>query len=173
MDIQLTALTISFVSILVAGLSLGWNIYRDVILKPRMRVRFQVSTIVHPALPSQTFLGLTTVNHGPGRITCNMIHVKTAPLWRRVLRSVKQGVIIGDWTNPLRGKLPKTLEVGETLTLLLPYEKRCFLSSDSTHIGIIDTFGRTHWAPRSQVKDARQQYVKKFGGSGEHEKPVA
>jgi hypothetical protein len=173
MDIQLTALTISFLSILLASLSLGWNIYRDVILKPRLRVRFQVSTVVHPALPSQTFLGLTAVNHGPGRITCNMIHVRTAPLWRSLLRAVKHGVVIGDWTNPLSGKLPKMLEVGETLTLLLPYEKRCFLSSDSTQIGILDSFGRSHWAPSHQVKEAREQYRKKFGEQSGTEDPVA
>lgn len=173
MDATLTALTISFISLLLAGLSLGWNVYRDVVLKPRLRVRVQISAIVQPDLPSQTFLSITAVNHGPGRVTCSTIHAKTAPLWRRILRKVKHAAIIGDWTNPLSGKLPKALEVGEALTLLLPYEARCFLKDDFTHIGILDSFGRSHWAPCDQLEAARQRYEKKFGGAGKNGGTVA
>ena len=35
MDNALIALCISIFSVLVASLSLGWNVYRDVILKPK------------------------------------------------------------------------------------------------------------------------------------------
>jgi hypothetical protein len=42
------ALGISFVSLVIASLSLGWNIYRDVVLKPRVRTRFQISKITGP-----------------------------------------------------------------------------------------------------------------------------
>ena len=122
------------ISLLIAGLSLGWNVYRDIVLKPKLKVRFQVSTLFHPALPEKTYLNITGVNHGPGRVTCNMIDVKTV-IWRGLRRIVKHGVIPGDWSNPMSGSLPKTLEVGETTTLLLPYDESCFLSGDTTHIG--------------------------------------
>jgi hypothetical protein len=176
MDANLTAIAISFVSLLFAGLSLGWNIYRDVILKPKMKVRFQISTIVTaggPAIPRPSFLNITAVNHGPGRVTCNMIHVRTAPLWRRLLRKIKHGVIIGDWTNPLSGKLPATLEVGQTLNLFLPYDKECFLASEVTHVAITDSFGRSHWAPRRDLDSARKLYHKEFGQTAPGTGPAA
>ena len=163
MDATLTALGISFFSLLVAGLSLGWNIYRDVVLKPRLRVRFQVSTLVHPAMESRTYLDVSATNHGPGRVTCNMIHVKTASLWRTLTRRIKHGVIVGDWTNPMSAKLPKVLEVGDRATFLIPYDKDCFLSGETTHIGVLDSFGRTHWAGRRNVEEARAVYQKDFG----------
>src|SRR6266850_3285487 len=127
MDRNTTALVVSAASLLISGLSLGWNIYREIALKARLRVSFQVSTMVHPALPTQRYLDLSIVNHGPGRVTCDIIVVKTSSLWRKLRRTVSHGVILGDWTNPLSAKLPKTLEIGERMTLLLPYEKRCFL----------------------------------------------
>ena len=133
MDATLAALGISFISLLVASLSLGWNIYRDVVLKPRMRVRFQVSTLVHPAMESRTYLDVSATNHGPGRVICNMIHFKTASLWRTLTRQVKHGVILGDWTNPLSAKVPKVLEVGERATFLIPYGKEC-LDRKSTRL---------------------------------------
>lgn len=176
MDANLTAIGISFFSLLLAGLSLGWNIYRDVILKPKLKVCFQISTIVtvgRPGSPTPTFLSITGVNHGPGRLTCNMLHVRTAPLWRRLLRMVKHGVIPGDWSNPLSGKLPSSVDVGQTLTLLLPYDRESFLGSAMTHIGILDSFGRTHWAPRKQLDLAREQFRKDFGQHEPSSKPVA
>ena len=38
MTTETTALLVSILSIGVAGTSLGWNIYRDIILKPRVRI---------------------------------------------------------------------------------------------------------------------------------------
>ncbi len=166
MDIHLTALGISFLAVVIAAFSLGWNVYRDVILKPNLRVHFQVSTIVtpgHPEIPQRTFLDITSVNHGPGQIVCSMIHVRLkTSLWRRLRRKPRQGVIPGVWTNPISGKLPSTLDVGQKLVLLLPYERDCFLSTDVTKVGILDTFGRTHWAPSRNLNDARQEYRKDF-----------
>ncbi len=173
MDIHLTALGISFISLLIASLSLGWNIYRDVVLKPRVRAGFQVSNIVGPGVPTRTFLSLSAVNHGPGRVTCNMIHVRTAPLWRRLLRRVRHGVIIGDWTNPLSARLPRALEVGETATLLIPYDRDCFLSTGVTDVGILDSFGRSHWAPRRDLERARAQFRRDFPNVGQPAAPAA
>jgi hypothetical protein len=167
MDAHLTALGISFVAVIIAAFSLGWNIYRDVVLKPRLRVHFQVSTLVtpgQPQIPKRTFLDITSVNHGPGRIVCSMIHARLkTSIWRRLRRKPRQGVIPGDWTNPISGKLPSTLEVGQKLVLLLPYQQDCFLKeADVTKIGVLDTFGRTHWAPRQNLYYAQRQYQKDF-----------
>jgi len=40
------ALFISFGSLLIAAISLGWNVYRDVIRNPKLVVRLMVGAII-------------------------------------------------------------------------------------------------------------------------------
>jgi hypothetical protein len=46
------ALLISLMSAAIAGCSLGWNIYRDVVLKARVRVTVQVMNIIQEGAPA-------------------------------------------------------------------------------------------------------------------------
>jgi hypothetical protein len=159
MDVKQDLLTralpiaISLLALIVSAFSLGWNIYRDVILKPRLRVHLSASKIIGGGLPKPVdTLVLEGTNFGPGAMTCTSIVLKT-----------KHAVLIHDFKNPLSAQLPKKLEVGEKLTLLIPWRQDCFLSTDMTHIGLSDTFGRLHWAPRSDVERAGAEYKKEFG----------
>lgn len=164
METEVIALLLSVFSISVAALALGWNIYRDVILKPKLKVDFGIKKIVHQTFTEPlTKLIITATNFGPGRIKCSMIQFMNAPLWRRLLRKTEYAVILSDSENPMSRKLPATLEVGDQIDLILPYDKDCFLSSPCTHIGVSDFFRRVHWAPTKQVKKAREQYLKEFG----------
>src|SRR5208283_2922760 len=73
-------ITISVLAFVVSGVSLGWNIYRDVILKARVRVRFSFSQVVHSAgAPESPHLGLSAVNLGPGDVTLEMPIIRTQP----------------------------------------------------------------------------------------------
>ncbi len=45
-DLGAVAIFISVFSILIAAFSLGWNIYRDVILKPKVKVAFGIRTFI-------------------------------------------------------------------------------------------------------------------------------
>lgn len=167
------ALGISIFSVIVAAFSLGWNIYRDVMLKAKVKVAFGVRVMLHSSMPERPrLLIISATNFGPGAVTLSAIYVKNAPLWRRVLRKTEYGFIMHDYANPMSGQLPKKLEMGEKLDLLLPYDKECLLSADCTHIGLTDYFGRTHWAPRSDVKKAKQAYVKAFGEMGAEAKKL-
>jgi len=65
--IEIIAL-VSGLSFLMAGLSLGWNIYRDVILKPRLKIVFGVFSLVGRGVQKQTYLMVKATNHGPGAI---------------------------------------------------------------------------------------------------------
>ena len=157
------ALIIAGLSLIISVFSLGWNVYRDVILKPRLKLRFSLSTLFHPTFSEPiTSLILTATNLGPGSITCGMIHLKTAPFWRRVIRRTKHAVLLHDYQNPLSANLPAKLQIGEKIQLMIPYEKNCFLCEDVTHIGIADTFDRVHWAPARDVRKARKDYRRDF-----------
>lgn len=163
MPVEYIALFVSIFSVLVAALSLGWNIYRDIILKAKVDVSFAIVTIIHETMPDRPqFINLKATNFGPGPVTISMICVKEAQIWRRLLRKTKYGFITPDYKNPLSGRLPAKIEVGDKIELLLPYDKDSFLRSRFTHIGLNDYYGRTHWAPSRDLKKAYTKWKKDF-----------
>lgn len=162
--LRMMPIWISLLALCIGAVSLGWNIYRDVVLKPRLKMRFSFSQILRPGFskPLDTLV-LSATNFGPGSINCSMIRLKEAPLWRRLLRQTKHAFMIYDYENPLSGKLPVCLEVGQSLDLLIRWQEDCFLRNTITHIGLSDSFGRTHWASYRDVRKARKLYVMHFG----------
>jgi hypothetical protein len=163
MDKATIAIIISVGSLLVAGLSLAWNIYRDIILKPRVKVRFGLRMLQHDTFPEPVpKMIISVTNFGPGVVKQNIILYRNATLWRRLTRTVQQGVVIFDWTEPMSAKLPATVEPGDKIDLLLPWDEKCCMSEPCTHIGILDYFWRAHWAPRAEVKATREQWLKDF-----------
>lgn len=163
MTTQNMALIISIFSFLVAALSLGWNIYRDVILKARVDVSFAIVMIIHESLPDRPqYLNLKVTNFGPGVVTISTICAREAQFWRRLLKKVKFAIITDDYTNPMSTKLPAKLDVGDKAEILLPYNKECFLNSQFTDVGVSDYYGRIHWAPRKQLKEAYNTWHKDF-----------
>ena len=163
MNITFVAIAISLFSLVVAATSLGWNIYRDIVLKARVRVSFGIRTIVSAGSDERPeYLILSVTNLGPGTVTLSMMQLQLSNLWRRILRKCKHAIVLHDYTNPLSGRLPKKLEVGEGIDLLLAYDLTCHLSEDWSRIGISDTFGRVHWAPRKQMREARESFLEAF-----------
>ncbi len=156
------AILISILSIAIATLALGWNIYRDVILKPKLKVRFRISRIIHGEYKSPSKLSISATNFGPGKIKCNGIDMKYTPIWMKILRKGKYATIIHDYNDPYSTKLPCELDVGDTCRLFLPFDKDCFLAEPCTHIGVCDTFDRIHWAPKKDLKKAKKEYYEKF-----------
>ncbi len=158
------ALMISMFSAVVAGCALGWNIYRDVVLKARLKVTVGIGNILAEGRePSRDYIMLEATNHGPGTVKLETIRLQKNAKWLKFLRRTQHAVIVHDYMNPLSGKLPLTLDVGERSTYLFPFEKDCFLSGEFTHVGLRDSFGRTHWASRSAYSNARQRWVNAFG----------
>lgn len=161
-DYEKIAILLSTFSISISFLVLGWNIYRDVILKPRLKVRLQLSFIKHGEYESPTKIAITATNFGPSKVICTGIGAKIAPLWRRLLRKVKYAQIIYDYTDQYSSKMPCELDVGQECKLFLPFDKDCFLSKPFTHVCIFDTFGRKHHAPKKDVSGVRKEYKRRF-----------
>lgn len=161
------AILISLFSVVVAGTSLGWNIYRDVVLKARVRVDFGVRLIIRDAMPERPkYIVLTATNFGPGAVNLSMIQAKYAPLRKKIGRSAEHAVVMWDHTNPLSVNLPTKVEPGDRVDFLLPYDDACMLKRDWTHVGISDFFGRVHWASSKQIKAARREWLKDFAQQG-------
>lgn len=163
MSKETIAILISVASILVASLSLGWNIYRDIILKAKLKVRFVVGLITHPNLnkPLERLI-VSATNFGPGKIKCTMLFIKNSSLSKIITRKTQLAVLIHDYTDPLSGDFPCELDIGEGRDFLLKFSEDCFLSEDWTHIGIKDSFSRIHWAPKKNVTVAKKSYIEKF-----------
>ena len=89
-----------------------------------------------------------------------MVHLRKVNLWRRITRNTEFAVLMHDYEHPLGGELPYDLEVGQGMDLTFPIENE-FIEEGFTHIGIADTFGRTTWCRRREMKEAKEAHMKK------------
>jgi len=156
------AILVSLISLGVAALALGWNIYRDIILKPKLRVSVKKALIAVEGFPNKNHFIISAVNFGPGIINLNIIRFMHSSLFKKIFRKWKHGVLIHDYRNPLSGQLPSKLDIGEKIDLIFPWDD-CLCKKNPTHIGIADSFGRTHWAPKKQVKKVNKEWNAEFG----------
>ena len=88
--------------------------------------------------------------------------MRDTSILKKILRKEKYAVILHDWGNPLSGKLPHKLEVGEEFRLFFPYDKECMLKHGWKKIGISDSYDRIHWASKKNVKEAIKKWKEDF-----------
>lgn len=163
------AIAISLLSVFCAALSLGWNIYRDVVLKPKVKVDFEVVNHAYPNPFGKQegmgeFIRIFATNHGPGVVIINSIYVMDTSLWKKVCGKAQRWLVDYRIISSESKRLPKRLEFGEDIMLLLLYDEECFLSRENAHIGVGDTFGRVHWAEWRSVVNARRKWLRDFDG---------
>lgn len=165
MDTASLALLISIASAIIAAVSLGWNIYRDVALKANVRVRLATGKIrrIESTSDSSDYVTISATNHGPGSVTLTAIILRNASLWKIIIRREDFLFLMYDYRNSYSGTLPTTLAVGEGVTLLFDYDKNCFLKESFSRLGIKDSFGRTHWAPRKNTRIFHKKWNTEFG----------
>lgn len=160
MSLALLALLISGLSVAIAALSLGWNIYRDVIAKPGVNIRMGVRQIVEDGHSGNGYVvWVRCVNLGPGKVTLEVLVVGNGLLRRWGNRKGQFG-IVRFVASAIPGglTLPLTLDAGEYADLCLPFNRESFIGSAYTMLGIKDFHGRIHWAPSKEFQDAKQQW---------------
>jgi hypothetical protein len=163
MDRADIAILISVLSFGIACAALAWNIFRELWLRPRLRVSVDVVVLGSEVMKPENNILICGTNFGPGKIRINTIRVNRKSVFSRFKRGAKYGVLIHDYKNPISGKLPITLDIGERVDLIFPFEKGCFLAQKPSHIGLSDYFGREHWAPKKALRQAQAEYDKAFG----------
>lgn len=152
------ALLVSFGSLLVAAISLGWNVYRDIIRKPKLVVTVMVGAIIYSREKHADRVVVTVTNFGPGKTTANMLQLRKSSWWRRLFR--KQRLLMHDYSDSLSGRLPTPLDVGDKVNLTFPFASDLFLLHDFTQLGISDPFGRVYWCKKSNYREAQRNYRK-------------
>jgi hypothetical protein len=103
-------------------------------------------------------MNILGTNFGPGAVTLQSIWTREATLLRRLARKVQYAVVMYDYTNAMSDQLPKKLEPGDQVNLLLPFDRKCLLSENFTHVGLRDSYGRFHWAARKEIKRASAEW---------------
>lgn len=157
------AIWISLFSLLIAAIALGWNIYRD-ISKPKIKVNFGLNLIVgERGVEGGPILKLSGTNLGPGKIILNGIILKRP--WSRIKKLFKKatyGFLFHDYRSRESSQFPCEADVGVRKDFILIYNKDCFLKENFIGVGIRDSFGRIHWAPRNSYKMAKKEFEKEF-----------
>src|SRR5881394_3227622 len=101
MSVAQIALWISFGSMLAAGTSLGWNIYRDVIRKPKLRITLMVGAVIFSREKHSDRVVVTITNFGPGKTHAKMLQLRKSSLWRRLFRQQQYAALLHDWEDSL------------------------------------------------------------------------
>lgn len=146
------AIVLSIVSLVLSACALAWNIYRDVALRPRLRVTVARVHVGQRDDLVKRFM-VSVVNFGPGKIRVEMVWFKHRRFLSRLRGGRSQGVLIPHYSLPGVTRLPGSLEVGDAASFYLKWTDDLVLRSAPTHLGYRDSFGRFHWASR---KDTRQ-----------------
>jgi hypothetical protein len=165
-----TPILISVGALVVSVFALGWNFYRDVILKARLKVTISIGNIHHVNKIHGPYITIHVTNLGPGPIICESVHMAKKSCLGFLCSCISKVTciqnryahVMHDYMNPYSANLPKTLQVGEKITLLFPMDEDAFLAFNPTHVGVVDSFGRFHWATRSFLKRTKQEYFEKF-----------
>lgn len=160
-QIATLALIISFISVLIAGISLGWSIRRD-LLRPRVKVQFAVSQMATEEGPeNERHLVISGTNVGPGEVQLTAIHLKPRWAWlKKIFRmKVGWGYLFRDYRSPYTDQMPCVLRVGDRRHFFLPYHRNCFLKDEKyVGIGLTDSFVHSHWASKKTYKEAQKHF---------------
>jgi len=159
------SLIISFGSLIVAATSLCWNVYRDVVRKPLLRISLMVGLIMHSTFGENLGRVVVTItNFGPGKTQAQMLQLRKSSWWRRLLRRQTFAALIPSDDDPLSGRLPAPLDVGDKVDLIFHFSPDVFLLQDFTHVGISDPFGRVYWCKRRDYREAQRRYKEEVPG---------
>src|SRR6266550_6536184 len=131
----LVALCVSILALSASFLSLGWNIYRDVVLKPRLKVAFGIKSMLREdeeyrlSEMGPPLLILEITNHGPGEVVCSGAVAKTESFafLRSLFGKLSYRFITPDFKHPLCFRLPYRIVVGEKSRSSFRTTKNVFL----------------------------------------------
>jgi hypothetical protein len=154
---------VSAVALIVSLVTFFWNVFKELGLRPRVRVTMKVMVFKYDGGETATKILIYAVNFGPGTVYLNSVTLKAR--WRDRWRGTPKyaGVIVEDRTVYGNSDLPARLDVGQQAQFRLPYyEDSSVLKTPWRRVGITDSFDRTHWVPRKRLRRARKTYLRDF-----------
>jgi hypothetical protein len=156
------ALGVSFVSVSVAFLALGWNVYRDVLLRARTKVTAYVSYVVSGEITTGPFITVRLTNLGPGRVVLTNLVVRRVGLWARLSKAQANATINYDHTNHFNVAFPLTVGEQDYTSQLLNFERECFLKFNWNRFGFMDSLNRYHYVRKKDLRELKRKYREDF-----------
>ena len=154
------ALGVSLLSLVISVFSLGWNYYRDVIFKPRLRLDFRIMNMF-PDEAEHLVLRVTNLN--TGEVTCKGFGIGYHGTFiRRLIRRPSAFLVKLDSNVPGCSSNPCKIAMSDELVWYYHYGKDCFLKQSPYRFGISDSFGRMHWIGKKQLRLAQKHYNERF-----------
>lgn len=172
------ATLLSIIAIAISGLTLIWSIlwslHRE-FATPKLKVTFHVGAIY--IVNGQHFFAAegAIVDDGSINITKTsgwkiqiiVTNYGKESLKMRELYAIRRGIYRVFYPNEMRIdsglQLPINIEYGGDIKIELPFNETCFLGYKFLKLGVIDNFGKSHWASRKDMKKARKLWKKGFG----------
>ena len=157
---SLLGVVISFIALGIAGLALGWNIYRDYTCHSKVRIYAEIkdqpkniSTIL-----KGKYIAISVVNQGPHEVEIETLWAANISFFRKALLK-GYGVLLHPVAN---FQLPNKINPGETIELLVPFHEDCFLKDRFTNLGVMDCYDREHWVKKTELWSLYREYKKSF-----------
>lgn len=155
------ALVVSTFALLVSMMSLAWNVYRELGLRARLNISIKLVALgVGADGEIERRVLVHVVSRGPGSCHITNIAYKRT-VWQRFARKRKYGSVVPP-VGDVGDKLPAKLETGDAVHLFLPYEEGIFLKTRRASVGVKDSLGRYHWAPRNELRTIEKRYRQTF-----------
>ena len=171
----------TLLSIIAIGISSGaliwnivWSLYREFSAIPRLKVIFHIGAIYN--VNGQQFFiaegaiadnSINAIKMSDWKIQIIITNYGRLSLKIRELYAIRRGVYRLFFPNELRInsglELPINIEYGDDIKIELPFNETCFLGYKFLKLGVIDNFGKSHWASRKDMKKARKLWKKEFG----------
>ena len=182
MDVATISLIASVIAIVISAFNLGWNIYKDAIRKPKFKVTIDLYRMIHQHGNAQNtmisieideeftyeknknaFICMRVVNFGPSSNKIGSVLIRKN-WFQRTIFYHKNSLycILTNKNHPASTPTPynNRVEVGDEVKFAFDFPNDLFLKDDLHQIGIIDGFGRKHWAPKRELAKIKKIYKK-------------
>ncbi len=134
---------------IVSSIAIGWNLYRDIAQRGRLRVSCYIGKIVDEAT------GIDPRDY----LIYNITNIGKEPL---VLTHIGGALQKSHFMIKSRHQIPMTLKPGE---YILEYSHDLsILGEGLKHLWAIDSLDRKYKAPRKQVKRLKREYSEELTG---------
>jgi hypothetical protein len=159
MEKETAAILISVLSALIAIFSLGWNVYRDILLRPKLKVGISLSGISHlPWEKPENRIIIFVTNYGPGRSRITNLRLRKGPFWKRWFTKCPTGILYPDHNDPFSSRIADWIDPGASQQFTFKVGGENFVNKKEWYqVGVADPFGKDYWAPRKSFRKTQKQ----------------
>jgi hypothetical protein len=148
---EILTLCISSFSALVSMFALGWNVYRDVVIKAKIVVSIRTA---YATDVGRWYVSVNAVNIGPSDVRLSAIQVRSISGGVWPFRRYKILTLIPSKELEIEGHIPVTLKQAQTYSFLYDVIVNRADAERIVNMGFRDSYGRSFWGKRRDYRDS-------------------